>query len=333
MSQLPDHMLVCEIRAPGAPEVLVPGERPLPVPGHGEVLVKVAAAGINRPDVFQRKGLYPPPPGASDILGLEVSGEVVALGDAVSGLKLGDKVCGLLAGGGYAEYAVIPELQCLPVPGELSMLEAAALPETYFTVWTNVFDRGGLKAGETILIHGGSSGIGTTAIQLAAAMGATVYATAGTDEKCRACEALGATLAVNYKEQDFVEVFQEATDGRGVDLILDMVAGSYLERDVTLAAVDGRIVIIAFLGGTRADMDWRPVMVKRLTITGSTLRPRSVEEKGEIAASLREQVWPLLESGRIRPVISKVFPLEQAAKAHALMESSKHIGKIMLEVV
>jgi len=333
MSQLPDHMLVCEIRAPGAPEVLVPGERPLPVPGHGEVLVKVAAAGVNRPDVFQRKGLYPPPPGASDILGLEVSGEVVALGDAVSGLKLGDKVCGLLAGGGYAEYAVIPELQCLPVPGELSMLEAAALPETYFTVWSNVFDRGGLKAGETILIHGGSSGIGTTAIQLAAAMGATVYATAGTDEKCRACEALGATLAVNYKEQDFVEVFQEATDGRGVDLILDMVAGSYLERDVTLAAVDGRIVIIAFLGGTRADMDWRPVMVKRLTITGSTLRPRSVEEKGEIAASLREQVWPLLESGRIRPVISKVFPLEQAAKAHALMESSKHIGKIMLEVV
>ena len=333
MSQLPDHMLVCEIRAPGAPEVLVPGERPLPVPGHGEVLVKVAAAGINRPDVFQRKGLYPPPPGASDILGLEVSGEVVALGDAVSGLKLGDKVCGLLAGGGYAEYAVIPELQCLPVPGELSMLEAAALPETYFTVWSNVFDRGGLKAGETILIHGGSSGIGTTAIQLAAAMGATVYATAGTDEKCRACEALGATLAVNYKEQDFVEVFQEATDGRGVDLILDMVAGSYLERDVTLAAVDGRIVIIAFLGGTRADMDWRPVMVKRLTITGSTLRPRSVEEKGEIAASLREQVWPLLESGRIRPVISKVFPLEQAAKAHALMESSKHIGKIILEVV
>lgn len=333
MSQLPDHMLVCEIRAPGAPEVLVPGERPLPVPGHGEVLVKVAAAGINRPDVFQRKGLYPPPPGASDILGLEVSGEVVALGDAVSGLKLGDKVCGLLAGGGYAEYAVIPELQCLPVPGELSMLEAAALPETYFTVWSNVFDRGGLKAGETILIHGGSSGIGTTAIQLAAAMGATVYATAGTDEKCRACEALGATLAVNYKEQDFVEVFREATDGRGVDLILDMVAGSYLERDVTLAAVDGRIVIIAFLGGTRADMDWRPVMVKRLTITGSTLRPRSVEEKGEIAASLREQVWPLLESGRIRPVISKVFPLEQAAKAHALMESSKHIGKIMLEVV
>ena len=333
MSQLPDHMLVCEIRAPGAPEVLVPGERPLPVPGHGEVLVKVAAAGVNRPDVFQRKGLYPPPPGASDILGLEVSGEVVALGDAVSGLKLGDKVCGLLAGGGYAEYAVIPELQCLPVPGELSMLEAAALPETYFTVWSNVFDRGGLKAGETILIHGGSSGIGTTAIQLAAAMGATVYATAGTDEKCRACEALGATLAVNYKEQDFVEVFREATDGRGVDLILDMVAGSYLERNVSLAAVDGRIVIIAFLGGTRADMDWRPVMVKRLTITGSTLRPRSVEEKGEIAASLREQVWPLLESGRIRPVISKVFPLEQAAKAHALMESSKHIGKIMLEVV
>jgi len=332
MSQLPEHMLVCEIRTPGAPDVLVPGQRPLPVPGPGDVLVKVAAAGVNRPDVFQRKGLYPPPPGVSDILGLEVSGEVVALGDGVSNLEVGDKVCGLLAGGGYAEYAVIPELQCLPVPGELSLLEAAALPETYFTVWSNVFDRGGLKAGETILIHGGSSGIGTTAIQLAAAMGATVYATAGTDEKCRACEALGATLAVNYKEQDFVEVFQEATDGRGVDLILDMVAGSYLERDVSLAAVDGRIVIIAFLGGTRADMDWRPVMVKRLTITGSTLRPRSVEEKGEIAAALRKQVWPLLESGRIRPVISKVFPLEKAGEAHALMESSKHIGKIMLEV-
>jgi NADPH2:quinone reductase len=332
MSQLPEYMLVCEIRTPGAHDVLVPGQRPLPVPGPGEVLVKVAAAGVNRPDVFQRKGLYPPPPGASDILGLEVSGEVVALGDGVSSLEVGDRLCGLLAGGGYAEYAVIPELQCLPVPGELSMLEAAALPETYFTVWSNVFDRGGLKAGETILIHGGSSGIGTTAIQLAAAMGATVYATAGTDEKCRACEALGATLAVNYKEEDFVEVLREATDGRGVDLILDMVAGSYLERNVSLAAVDGRIVIIAFLGGTRADMDWRPVMVKRLTITGSTLRPRSVQEKGEIAAALRKNVWPLLESGRIRPVISKVFPLEKAGKAHALMESSEHIGKIMLEV-
>lgn len=333
MSQLPERMKVCEIRAPGGAEVLVSGERPLPVPGAGEVLVRVAAAGVNRPDVFQRKGLYPPPPGASDILGLEVSGEVVALGSGVSSLAEGDKICGLLAGGGYAEYAVIPELQCLPVPGQLSMIEAAALPETYFTVWSNVFDRGALKSGESILIHGGSSGIGTTAIQLAAAMGATVYATAGTDEKCRACEALGATLAVNYKEQDFVEVFREATAGRGVDLILDMVAGSYLERNVSLAAVDGRIVIIAFLGGTRADMDWRPVMVKRLTITGSTLRPRSVEEKGAIAAALKQHAWPLLESGRIRPVISKVFPLEKASRAHALMESSEHIGKIILEVV
>lgn len=333
MSQLPERMLVCEIRAPGAPDVLVPGERPIPVPGPGEVLVKVAAAGVNRPDVFQRKGLYPPPPGASDILGLEISGEVVLLGDGVSSLALGDKICGLLAGGGYAEYAVIPELQCLPVPAGLSMIEAASLPETYFTVWSNVFDRGALKAGETFLVHGGSSGIGTTAIQLAAAMGARVYATAGTDEKCRACEALGATLAVNYKEQDFVEVFREATDGRGVDLILDMVAGSYLERNVTLAAVDGRIVIIAFLGGTRADMDWRPVMVKRLTITGSTLRPRPVKEKGEIAAALRKHVWPLLESEKIRPVISKVFPLEKASRAHTLMESSQHIGKIMLELV
>lgn len=333
MSQLPERMLVCEIRAPGAPDVLVPAERPVPVPGPGEVLVKVAAAGVNRPDVFQRKGLYPPPPGASDILGLEVSGEVVALGAGVSTLNVGDRICGLLAGGGYAEYAVIPALQCLPVPAGLSMIEAASLPETFFTVWSNVFDRGALKAGETFLVHGGSSGIGTTAIQLAAAMGATVYATAGTDEKCRACEALGATLAVNYKEQDFVEVFREATDGRGVDLILDMVAGSYLERNVTLAAVDGRIVIIAFLGGTRADMDWRPVMVKRLTITGSTLRPRPVKEKGEIAAALRKHVWPLLESGRIRPVISKVFPLEKACRAHTLMESSQHIGKIILELI
>lgn len=333
MSQLPERMLVCEIRAPGGPDVLVPAERPLPVPGPGEVLVRVAAAGVNRPDVFQRKGLYPPPPGASDILGLEVAGEVVGLGDGVSMFSIGDRICGLLAGGGYAEYAVIPELQCLPVPGQLSLIEAASLPETYFTVWSNVFERGALKAGETILVHGGSSGIGTTAIQLAAAMGATVYATAGTDEKCRACEALGASLAVNYKEQDFVDVFLEATAGRGVDLILDMVAGSYLERDVSLAAVDGRIVIIAFLGGTRAEMDWRPVMVKRLTITGSTLRPRPVKEKGEIAAALLKHVWPFLESGKIRPVISKVFPLEKASRAHALMESSEHIGKIILEVV
>ena len=296
------------------------------------LLLKVAAAGVNRPDVFQRKGFYPPPAGASDILGLEVSGEVVALGDGVSRLSVGDKVCALLAGGGYAEYATAPEPQCLPVPAGLSMLEAAALPETYFTVWSTVFERGGLKAGETLLVHGGSSGIGTTAIQLASALGATVYATAGSKEKCRACTDLGAALAVNYKEEDFVEMLLEATGGRGVDLILDMVAGSYLERNVTLAAVDGRIVIIAFLGGTRAEMDWRPVMVKRLTITGSTLRPRTVEEKGAIARALQEKVWPLLESGQVRPVISKVFPLEQAAQAHALMESSEHIGKIMLEI-
>ncbi|MCW8845057.1 MAG: NAD(P)H-quinone oxidoreductase [Gammaproteobacteria bacterium] len=325
-------MSVSEIRAPGAPEVLVSGTRPIPVPDPGEVLLKVAAAGVNRPDVFQRKGFYPPPAGASDILGLEVSGEVVALGDGVSRLSVGDKVCALLAGGGYAEYATAPEPQCLPVPAGLSMLEAAALPETYFTVWSTVFERGGLKAGETLLVHGGSSGIGTTAIQLASALGATVYATAGSKEKCRACTDLGAALAVNYKEEDFVEMLREATGGRGVDLILDMVAGSYLERNVTLAAVDGRIVIIAFLGGTRAEMDWRPVMVKRLTITGSTLRPRTVEEKGAIARALQEKVWPLLESGQVRPVISKVFPLEQAAQAHALMESSEHIGKIMLEI-
>jgi len=332
VSQLPRSMLVSEIRAPGAPEVLVSGTRSIPVPGPGEVLLRVAAAGVNRPDVFQRKGLYPPPAGASDILGLEISGEVMVLGDDVSSLSTGDKVCALLAGGGYAEYAVAPALQCLPVPAGLSMLEAAALPETFFTVWSTVFETGGLKAGETLLVHGGSSGIGTTAIQLASALGATVYATAGSKEKCRACETLGAALAVNYKEEDFVEMLREATVGRGVDLILDMVAGSYLERNVSLAAVDGRIVIIAFLGGTRAEMDWRPVMVKRLTITGSTLRPRTVAEKGAIARALKENVWPLLESGRVLPVISKVFPLEQAAQAHALMESSEHIGKIMLEV-
>ncbi|MCJ7556752.1 MAG: NAD(P)H-quinone oxidoreductase, partial [Gammaproteobacteria bacterium] len=282
-------MLVSEIRAPGAPEVLVVGTRSIPVPGPGEVLLKVAAAGVNRPDVFQRKGLYPPPAGASDILGLEVSGEVLALGDGVSSLSTGDNVCALLAGGGYAEYAVAPALQCLPVPAGLSMLEAAALPETFFTVWSTVFETGGLKPGETLLVHGGSSGIGTTAIQLASALGATVYATAGSKEKCRVCETLGAALAVNYKEEDFVEMLREATGGRGVDLILDMVAGSYLERNVTLAAVDGRIVIIAFLGGTRAEMDWRPVMVKRLTITGSTLRPRTVAEKGAIARALKEK--------------------------------------------
>jgi NADPH2:quinone reductase len=332
MSELPQTMLVSEIRAPGGPDVLVTATRPLPAPGPGEVLVKVAGAGVNRPDVFQRKGLYPPPPGASDIPGLEVSGEVVALGAGVRGLAHGDKVCCLLAGGGYAQYTVAPEVQCLPVPTPLSMLEAAALPETYFTVWTNVFDRGGLKAGESFLVHGGSSGIGTTAIQLASAIGATVYATAGSAKKCRACEELGARLVVNYKEQDFVEALLEETSGRGVDLVLDMVAGSYLERDVQLAAEDGRIVIIAFLGGTRAEMDWRPVMVKRLTITGSTLRPLPVARKGEIARALRTHIWPLLESGRVRPVISKVFPLEQAAQAHALMESSEHIGKIILEL-
>ncbi len=332
MSQLPQSMLVSEIRAPGGPEVLVPGTRPLPVPGAGEVLLKVSAAGVNRPDVFQRKGLYPPPAGASDILGLEVSGEVLVLGDGVSGFSPGDKVCALLSGGGYAEYAVAPEPQCLPIPAGLSMLEAAALPETFFTVWSTVFETGGLRPGETLLVHGGSSGIGTAAIQLASALGATVYTTAGSREKCRACEDLGAVLAVNYREQDFVEVLREASGGRGVDLVLDMVAGSYLERNVSLAAVDGRIVIIAFLGGSRAEMDWRPVMVKRLMITGSTLRPRTVAEKGAIAQALKENVWPLLESGRVRPVISEVFPLERAAEAHLLMESSEHIGKIMLEV-
>jgi len=262
-----------------------------------------------------------------------VSGEVIALGEGASGIRVGDKVCALVAGGGYAEYAVAPASQCLPVPDGLDMMEAAALPETFFTVWTNVFDRGRLKAGETLLVHGGASGIGTTAIQMASAMGSRVFVTAGSEEKCRICEALGAELAINYREQDFVEACRSATSGRGVDVILDMVAGDYLPRDVELAAVEGRIVIIAFLGGTRAELDWRPVMVKRLTITGSTLRRQSVAAEAEIARSLRDRVWPLIESGRIRPQVYKVFDLSAVAEAHRLMDSGEHSGKILLRVI
>lgn len=324
-------MRVIEIPVPGGPEALVPGDRPVPEPGPGEVLIRVSAAGVNRPDVFQRMGSYPPPPGASDIPGLEVAGVVVGSAGGVTWPAVGDSVCALLAGGGYAEYAVAPAVQCLPVPDGLSLAEAAALPETFFTVWSNVFDRGGLKAGESFLVHGGSSGIGTTAIQLARAFGATVYTTAGTAEKCRACERLGAKRAVNYRDEDFVEVLRGETDGQGVDVILDMVAGPYLSRDVELAAADGRIVIIAFLGGSHAELDFRPVMVKRLTITGSTLRARSSAFKGAIAQSLRRHVWPLLERGTVRPIVHARLPLEQAHRAHALMETSAHIGKIVLE--
>jgi NADPH:quinone reductase len=329
---LPDRMNAVEITAPGGPEVLTTAQRPVPTIGDEDVLIEVAAAGVNRPDVLQRQGNYNPPPGATDIPGLEVSGRVVAAGPRVGRWKVGDRVCALVAGGGYAEYCAAPEGQCLPVPKGLSMVEAAALPETFFTVWTNVFDRGRLKAGETLLIHGGSSGIGTTAIQMAKAFGATVFTTAGNAEKCKACEELGADRAINYREEDFVEAVTKATDGKGVDVVLDMVGGDYIPRSVGLLAMEGRHVSIAFLEGAKATLNMFPVMVKRLTLTGSTLRPQSVAAKTAIAAKLHEQVWPLLEAGRIRPVIFAEFPLAEAPKAHALMESSRHIGKIVLRV-
>lgn len=334
MSKLPETMQAIEIIEPGGPEVLQTCERPLPEVGPGEVLIRVAAAGVNRPDVLQRQGNYAPPPGASDIPGLEVAGEVVALGEGVESWELGDHVCALVTGGGYAEYCVAPAAQCLPVPRGLTLLQAAALPETYFTVWSNVFDRGGLREGEVFLVHGGSSGIGTTAIQLAREFGARVFATAGSLEKCRACEELGAERAINYREEDFVEVVRLATaedpEGQGADLILDMVGGDYIPRDVKLLRPDGRLVLIAFLGGSKVELDFLPVMVKRLTITGSTLRPRPITFKAAIAAKLQAEVWPLLEAGKVRPLIHRSYPLAEAAAAHALMESSSHIGKIML---
>lgn len=327
---LPDEMTVIEIPEPGGPEALKPGKRPLPTPGAEEVLVKVAAAGVNRPDVMQRKGMYPPPPGAPDTPGLEIAGEVVAIGDGVSSPAVGTAVCALVAGGGYAEYCAAPAALCLPWPDGMDAVGAAALPETFFTVWTNVFDRGGLKSGERFLVHGGSSGIGTTAIQLAKAFGATVYATAGTAEKCEACEKLGADAAINYRQEDFVERIESLTEGKGVNLVLDMIAGDYLPRNLKCLAVEGRLVQIALQKGPKVEMNLLPVMLKRLTITGSTLRPRSVAQKAEIADSLKAKVWPLIAQGKVRPVIHATFPLEEAAKAHALMESSKHIGKILL---
>jgi NADPH2:quinone reductase len=325
-------VLVIEIREPGGPEVLVPAERPRPTPGPGEVLVRVAAAGVNRPDVMQRLGKYPPPPGASDIPGLEVAGTIEALGPDVPGWRTGDRVCALLAGGGYAEYAVAPAPQCLPAPRGLPTTAAAAIPETFFTVWTNVFERGRLQPGEALLVHGGASGIGTTAIQLAHAFGAHVFATAGSAEKCRACERLGASRAVNYREVDFVPVFRELTGGRGVDVILDMVGGQYLPRNVELLALEGRLVQIATLGGATSAINMIPVLHRRLTITGSTLRPRLVAEKGAIANALREHVWPLLESGVVAPVIHAEFPLRSAAEAHRVLEADTHIGKLVLVV-
>lgn len=325
-------MKAVEISRPGGPEVLVLTERPVPEPGPGEVLIKVSAAGINRPDVFQRAGNYPPPPGASDLPGLEVAGEIVGGDPAAGGFTLGDKVCALVAGGGYAEYCVAPALQCLPVPRGFTDIEAAGLPETFFTVWSNVFDRGQLKAGEALLVHGGASGIGTTAIQLAVALGHTVYATAGSDARVKAVEALGAAKGINYRTQDFVEEMRVLTEGRGVDVILDMVAGDYIGRDLKCLADDGRVVIIALLGGPKGTVDFNQVLRRRLTITGSTLRPRPVGFKAAIAAALQERVWPLLESGELRPVVHATFPLEQAAQAHAMMEAGDHVGKIILTV-
>lgn len=325
-------MRVIEISQFGPPEVLKLAERPDPVAGPGEVLIDVAAAGVNRPDVIQRLGKYPPPPGASDLPGLEVAGTVAALGHGVTGFAVGDEVCALVAGGGYAERANVPQEQCLPVPRGLSLIEAAAIPETYFTVWTNVFERGHLTRGESILIHGGTSGIGTTAIQLAHAFGSHVLTTAGSDQKCEAAIRLGAAHAFNYRAIDWVAGAKEATDGRGVDLVLDIVGGDYIARNLDALAIEGRLVQIAFLKSAKAELDFSVMMRKRLWITGSTLRPRSPAQKGVIAQQLRQRVWPLLESRTVRPIIHQVFPLAQAADAHRLMEAGSHIGKIVLDV-
>lgn len=329
---LPKVMTAVAISEPGGPMVLQPEERPLPVPGEGEILIKVRAAGVNRPDVSQRKGSYPPPPGASDLPGLEVAGEVAALGEGVKRWEVGDKVTALSPGGGYAQYCKVPESNALPIPQGFTFTEAAALPETFFTVWHNVFERGGLKPGETLLVHGGTSGIGTTAIQLAAAFGSTVLATAGSEDKCKACLDLGAVRAINYREEDFVLAVKEATEGRGADVILDMIGGDYIERNYSAAAMDGRIVQISFLGGSRANVDYSKLMLKRLTHTGSTLRPRTVEFKGHIAAELEAHVWPLLASRKVAPVMDMIFPLKEAWRAHERMEQSTHIGKIVLDV-
>lgn len=330
MSDNPATMTAIEITEFGGPEALKPTTRPVPEPAEGELLIKVAYAGVNRPDCIQRLGRYPMPPGVTDIPGLELSGTVVKSGGGTSRFKEGDEVCALVPGGGYAEYCVAAEANCSPIPKGFSLEQAAAIPETYYTVWTNVFDRGRLQAGETFLVHGGTSGIGTTAIQLARHFGARVFATAGTDEKCRYCEQLGAERAINYKTEDFVEVMREA--GRA-DLILDMAAGPYIPRDIKSLKTEGRLVIIAFLQGPKvSEMDFSQVMVQRLTITGSTLRPRTIEQKAEITRALEEQVWPLFEAGAIAPVMHKTFALSEADQAHALMESSTHIGKIMLRV-
>jgi putative PIG3 family NAD(P)H quinone oxidoreductase len=325
-------MIAIEIREPGEPDVLVAVERPKPAPAEDEVLIRVAAAGVNRPDVFQRRGRYAPPPGVSDIPGLEVSGTIDGLGPGVTAWRVGDAVCALVAGGGYAEYCVAPAPQCLPIPRGMDIVTAAAIPETFFTVWTNVFQRGRLQAGESLLVHGGSSGIGTTAIQLAKVKGARVFATAGSAEKCTACEGLGAERAINYRQDDFVAAVRDLTGGRGVDVILDMVGGDYFARNIEALAVEGRLVEIATLHGVKAEVNIQVIMGRRLTITGSTLRPRPVADKASIAVELRQHVWPLLESGAVKPILHSTFPLRHAADAHRLMESSAHIGKLLLVI-
>ena len=323
-------MIAIEISRPGDPDVLVPVERPRPVPASGEVLIRVAAAGVNRPDVFQRRGRYPPPPGASDIPGLEVAGVVEEVGADVRDCRVGDGVCALVAGGGYAEYCVAPSPQCLPIPRGLDYVAAAAMPETFFTVWTNVFERGRLQPNDALLVHGGSSGIGTTAIQLARAFGSRVFATAGSAEKCAACERLGAERAIDYRAEDFVAIVRQLTGDRGVDVVLDMVGGEYFARNIDALATEGRLVEIATLQGVKAELNIQTIMQRRLTITGSTLRARPVADKGAIARALRIRVWPLVEAGAVKPVVHATFPLREAAEAHRVMESSAHIGKLVL---
>ena len=327
---LPETMTVIEAKGHGGPEVLVPGMRPVPVPGAGEVLIAVEAAGVNRPDVLQRQGVYPPPKGASDLLGMEVAGQVVERGPGATRFKAGDAVCALTNGGGYAEFCLVPEAMTLPVPQGLSFVEAAALPETVFTVWHNVFERAGLKAGEWLLVHGGASGIGTTAIQMGRLFGAKVMVTAGTAEKVRACEELGAVRAINYRDEDFVEVVKEVTAGHGADVILDMVGGSYIERDLRTAAAEARIVQIAFLEGSKVEVDLMRLMMRRLTLTGSTLRAQSLEAKARMAKAIEQLVWPLIEAGKVKPVIDSTFKLTDAASAHARIDDPAHIGKIVL---
>ena len=333
MTTLPETITAIEIASPGGPEMLRMVARPMPKPGAGEVLVAVEAAGVNRPDIMQRKGQYPPPAGASDIPGLEIAGKVIAIGLGVRNLQPGDAVCALVTGGGYASHCIAPEPQCLPVPKGLTMVAAAALPETFFTVWHNVFERGKLTAGESILIHGGTSGIGTVAIQLAKAFHAgAIFATAGSRDKCHACERLGATRGIDYRHEDFVAVIREATANRGVDLVLDMIGGDYIQKNLSVLAVEGRHISIATQHGVMAEVNFVSIMGKRLTLTGSGLRPRSVEDKGAMAAALRQKVWPLIEAGKVNPVIHRTFPLSEAGEAHRLLETSSHIGKIVLTV-